>query len=354
MSPLPLLRVEDLHTVFHTPHGDLHAVNGVSLTLRAGETLGIVGESGSGKSVLGRTVMGLITQGSGTSVTGTVTLDGRDVHALRPRERRRLWGPEVAMVFQDPMTSLNPVKRVGTHLTEPLRVHLKAGRKEARERALELLAQVGIPDPVRRLGQYPHELSGGMRQRVVIAMALACGPRLLIADEPTTALDVTVQKQILDLIASLGERLDMATVLISHDLAAVAGRADRVTVMYAGHTVESAPTGQLFHRPAHPYTEALLASVPKLEAAPHTLLRAIEGQPPNMLRPPAGCRFAPRCAHADAVCEARMPQPERRPGEESGDPGDAPGAPHLVACHHPRDAADPVPVSATEPTESRT
>lgn len=330
-SPGTLLEVDDLRTVFHTPRGDVRAVDGVSFSLAAGETLGLVGESGSGKSVLGRTVMGLIASGATTTVSGTVRLGGRAVHELRPAERRRLWGPEVAMVFQDPMTSLNPVKRVGTHLTETLRRHLHCSRAEASERAVDLLRQVGIPEPARRLRQYPHELSGGMRQRVVIATALACDPRLLIADEPTTALDVTVQKQILDLLGSLVAERGMAMLLVSHDLGAVAGRTDRVQVMYAGRTVESGPTRPVFAAPAHPYTDALLASIPRLDDAPHTVLRTIEGNPPDMARPPAGCRFAPRCGFATDTCRAALPVAGVVPGVVPGAAGDG----REVACHHP-------------------
>ena len=318
-----LLEVEDLRTTFHTPRGDVRAVDGVSFALAAGETLGLVGESGSGKSVLGRTVMGLVASGGTTTVSGTVRLGGRSVHELEPSARRRLWGPEVAMVFQDPMTSLNPVKRVGTHLTETLRRHLRCSRTEATDRVVDLLRQVGIPEPARRLRQYPHELSGGMRQRVVIATALACDPRLLIADEPTTALDVTVQKQILDLLGSLVAERDMAMLLVSHDLGAVAGRTDRVQVMYAGRTVESGPTRPVFGAPAHPYTDALLASIPRLGNAPHTVLRTIEGNPPDMARPPAGCRFAPRCGFATDTCRDALPVAGVVPGGRA------------VACHHP-------------------
>ncbi|MFJ8861397.1 ABC transporter ATP-binding protein [Streptomyces sp. NPDC102451] len=328
----PLLSATDVRTAFHTPHGPVQAVDGVSLSLSAGETLGIVGESGSGKSVLGRTLMGLITDGPGTSVSGTVTLGGRDVHALSPAGRRSLWGTEVAMVFQDPMTSLNPVKKVGAHLSESLRAHLGLSRSAARERAVDLLRQVGIPEPARRARQYPHELSGGMRQRVVIAMALACGPRLLIADEPTTALDVTVQKQILDLLQSLARDLRMATVLISHDLATVAGRTDRAAVMYAGRFVEYGPTQALFERPRHPYSSALIASVPRLDLPPHTLLPTIEGRPPNLLHPPPGCRFAPRCGAATERCTTGTPQLSAPDADR-----DAGGS---VACHHPLGAAE--------------
>uniref|UniRef100_A0AAU3H283 ABC transporter ATP-binding protein n=1 Tax=Streptomyces sp. NBC_01401 TaxID=2903854 RepID=A0AAU3H283_9ACTN len=327
----PLLTATDVRTGFHTPRGLVQAVDGVSLSLSEGETLGIVGESGSGKSVLGRTVMGLITDGPGTTVSGTVLLGGKDIHALSPAGRRALWGTEVAMVFQDPMTSLNPVKKIGAHLSESVRAHLGLSRTESRERAVELLRKVGIPEPSRRAGQYPHELSGGMRQRVVIAMALACSPRLLIADEPTTALDVTVQKQILDLLQSLARDLRMATVLISHDLATVAGRTDRVAVMYAGRVVEYAPTASVFARPRHPYSSALIASIPRLDLPPHTLLPTIEGRPPNLLHPPPGCRFAPRCGAATDRCTTESPPLTGHDGER--DDG-------LVACHHPLGAVE--------------
>ncbi|GAB3721231.1 ABC transporter ATP-binding protein [Nocardiopsis nanhaiensis] len=329
MSQHPLLEVDSLRTTFHTPRGDVHAVDGVSLSLRAGQTLGIVGESGSGKSVLGRTIMGLVSNGADVSVTGCVTLAGQDVHALAPAQRRRLWGPKVAMVFQDPMTSLNPVKLVGRHISEALRLHTGMGREAVRQRTVELLRQVGIPEPERRAGQYPHELSGGMRQRVVIAMTLACDPDLLIADEPTTALDVTVQRQILDLLAYLSERLGMAVILISHDLGAVGGRTDHVAVMYGGRLVESAGTGQVFHSTRHPYSAALLASIPRLSAAPHSRLHTIEGQPPNPLEPPPGCRFAERCPRVETVCKDETPELRDVAADREGT------GPHEVACHHP-------------------
>ena len=272
--------------------------------------------------------MGLVASGATTTVSGSVRLDGQDVHALSPRERRRLWGSKVAMVFQDPMTSLNPVKKIGVHLTEPLRLHQGLGRRAARERAVDLLRLVGIPEPERRLGQYPHELSGGMRQRVVIAMALSCNPELLIADEPTTALDVTVQKQILDLLARLSAERHMAVILVSHDLGAVVGRTDRVAVMYAGRVAETNRTTEVFTQPLHPYSDALLASIPKLDAPPHTWLRAIEGRPPNMAAPPPGCRFAPRCPRAQDRCRTELPVLR--------DPRPAPtDQPHLAACHFP-------------------
>ncbi|PKK12037.1 ABC transporter ATP-binding protein [Thermomonospora sp. CIF 1] len=326
MNPsTPLLTVEDLRTEIRTGQGTVRAVDGVSFTLGHGETFGIVGESGSGKSVLGRTVMGLYATGPTMTVTGRVIFDGVDVHALTPAGRRRLWGSQVAMVFQDPMTALNPVRKIGAHLTESLRRHGGHSRASARRRAEELLRLVGIPEPRRRLDQYPHELSGGMRQRVVIAMALANEPKLLIADEPTTALDVTVQKQILDLLDRLQEEFGMAIILISHDLGVVAGRADRVAVMYAGRIAETAPAKELFATPHHPYTEGLLASIPDLHGPPHTLLEAIDGAPPNMAAPPPGCRFAPRCRYARQVCHGQVPPLRPVPG----------AADRSLACHHP-------------------
>ena len=324
-SSSPVLEVDDLRTVFHTPRGAVCAVDGVSLSLAAGESLGIVGESGSGKSVLGRTLMGLISEGPRTSVSGSVSIGGRDLHAIKPRQRRRLWGPEIAMVFQDPMTSLNPVRRIGSQMSDPLRLHLGMSRSEAHARSVELLRQVGIPEPERRMKQYPHELSGGMRQRVVIAGALSCDPKILIADEPTTALDVTVQKQILDLLASIAADRQMATILISHDLAAVFGRTQRVAVMYAGRVAEISSTPDLFGGPRHPYSEALLGSIPDLRDVPHTTLRAIEGHPPDMVNPPDGCRFAPRCTYATEICRTTVPLLRTPPGDHA----------RWVACHHP-------------------
>lgn len=316
----------ELSTSFATPRGELRAVDGVSLQLDRGETLGIVGESGSGKSMLVRTIMGL--QSSSASTSGRIVYDGQDLAGLSPAARRKLWGPELAMIFQDPTTSLNPVKRVGTHITESLRAHLGMSRKAAKQRALDLLEQVGIPDPARRLRQYPHELSGGMRQRVTIAVALACEPNLLVADEPTTALDVTVQKQILDLLSLLQQERHMAMILITHDLGVVSGRASRVAVMYAGRVVETAPTRRLFASVRHPYTEALLRCSPRIDTPSHTRLQAIEGRPPDLATPPPGCRFAPRCAHATEKCRKDEP-----PLQETEDR-------HLVACHHPVEVVD--------------
>ena len=327
---VPLLEAHDLRTVFHSARGDVHAVEGVELTLQPRETLGIVGESGSGKSVLGRTVMGLVRSGPTVTVSGRVSFAGRGIESLSRTERRHFWGRQVAMVFQDPMTSLNPMKKVGTHVTESLRYHRGLSRADARARALDLLRMVGIPEAVRRLGQYPHELSGGMRQRVVIAMALACEPQLLIADEPTTALDVTVQKQILDLLSSLNEELGMATILISHDLGVVAGRADRVLVMYAGRVVESATADRIFTSARHPYTEGLLGSIPRIENPSHTTLQTISGQSPDMTAPHAGCRFAPRCRYAQPRCLDVSPVLTGVAGHDD----------HSVACHFPVGTAE--------------
>lgn len=324
-----VLVVENIATRIHTARGDLQAVDGVSFTLDKGQTLGIVGESGSGKSVLGRTIMGLHTTGPATTVTGRVAIMGKDVHSLSQPELRALWGRDVGMVFQDPMTALNPVKKIGTQLTESLRKHRGMNRAEARARAEDLLNLVGIPEPRRRLDQYPHELSGGMRQRVVIAIALANEPALLIADEPTTALDVTVQKQILDLLGQLQDELGMAVILISHNLGVVAGRADRVAVMYAGRVVENADARSLFGTPHHPYTEALLEAIPTLQQPPHIRLEAIDGAPPNMLFPPPGCRFAPRCRYAQQDCRETLPP------FASATTEDQPGAEHVFACFHP-------------------
>ena len=275
-------------------------MDGVSFSLGRGETIGIVGESGSGKSVLVRSIMGLLP--STATVTGTVRFNGVDTTTMNKQQSKHFWGREIAMVFQDPMTSLNPVKKIGAALTESMRFHLGMNKSEARGRAIDLLTQVGIPAPVQRLGEYPHQLSGGMRQRVTIAIAISCWPKLLIADEPTTALDVTVQRQILDLLGSLQEEYEMAMVMITHDLGVVAGRADRVAVMYAGRAVETAPTRELFTTTRHPYTEALLQSIPKIEQSSHTRLEAITGRPPDLVAPPVGCRFAPRCRYAQDRC----------------------------------------------------
>ncbi|MGH9187145.1 MAG: ABC transporter ATP-binding protein [Acidimicrobiales bacterium] len=320
----PLLRVSNLRTRFRTPHGVLRAVDGVSFDLERGATIGIVGESGSGKSVLARTIMNLLPPTAEVPDDGTVLFDGRDVRHLDPVAAKHFWGTEMAIIFQDPMTSLNPVKKIGRQLTESIRYHLGHSRKAATARAVDLLHQVGIPEPHRRLGQYPHELSGGMRQRVTIAIALACAPRLLIADEPTTALDVTVQKQILDLLDRIQAERSMAMILITHDLGVVAGHADQVAVMYAGQIVEQASTDRLFRNVQHPYTEALLHSIPRVELPSHSRFEAIGGRPPNMIMPPPGCRFAPRCKYAQKACVESLPELE---------PADVTS--HLFRCYFP-------------------
>jgi len=305
MSGKPLLAVDDLSVTIPTARGPLRAVDRVGLVLERGRTLGIVGESGCGKTMLSRALLQLLPKKA--KLSGRVMFDGRDLVSLSPEALRKLRGKEIAVVFQDPMTSLNPVLTIGSQLIETLREHLGMNGGSATERAVALLAAVGIPAPAQRLRQYPHQLSGGMRQRVAIAIALSCEPRLLIADEPTTALDVTVQAQILDLLAREQRQRQMAMILITHDLGVVAGRTDEVAVMYAGRIVERAPTRVLFKDMRMPYTAALLAAIPKLDAAPHTPLAAIGGKPPDPTRPAPGCAFAPRCNRAEALCRERPP-----------------------------------------------
>jgi peptide/nickel transport system ATP-binding protein len=317
----PLLAVRDLRVRFDTEDGLLTAVDGVSYTLEAGAALGIVGESGSGKTVASLAVMGLL-RGHGVSVTGRIELDGRDLLGLTEREMRRVRGNDVAMVFQDPLSSLHPLKRIGAQVAEAVSAHNAVSRAAARGRAVELLRLVELPEPERRARAYPHELSGGMRQRAMIAMALANEPRLLIADEPTTALDVTVQAQLLDLIQRLRAELGMALVLVTHDLGVVAGNVDSVAVMYAGRIVERAPTRTLFDAPEHPYTWGLLRSVPRVDADPRERLVAIEGRPPSLLNPPAGCSFHPRCPHVREPHTRIDPRLEAVPGDTA----------HEVAC----------------------
>jgi len=303
----PLLRVIDQRTQFETGRGLLTAVDGVSFDLQQGRTLGIVGESGSGKSVLSRSIMRLLPGNARIGDASRVIFDGHDLGTLNEQQLRDLRGREIAMVFQDPMTSLNPVLKVGKQIMESLILHLGMTRRAARERAVALLAAVGIPQPGIRVDQYPHQLSGGMRQRVAIAIALACEPRLLIADEPTTALDVTVQAEILDLLRQQQRERNMAMILITHDMGVVAGHSDDVAVMYAGRIVERAPTRELFRRTRMPYTAALLQSIPRVEDPPHRHIDAIPGRPPDLIRPPAGCRFAPRCAHVRERCQSQSP-----------------------------------------------
>ncbi|MEL7206643.1 MAG: ABC transporter ATP-binding protein [Actinomycetota bacterium] len=302
----PLLEVEDVKTHFLTEGGTVRAVDGVSLTLERGKTLGVVGESGSGKTILSRTLMGLL-PARNVARYGSVRYEGADISTYDANEMRSLWGPELSMIFQDPMTSLNPVMKVGKQITETLTHHLDMEKSEARETAVSLLASVGIPEPARRIDEYPHQLSGGMRQRVMIAIALACGPRLLFADEPTTALDVTVQAQILDLLQEQQVERHMAMILVTHDLGVVAARADEIAVMYAGKIVEKAPTTVLFSSMRMPYTEALLKSIPKLENQSHTRLEVITGRPPDLINPPKGCNFAPRCPYAQPKCREEEP-----------------------------------------------
>lgn len=304
---VPLLAVKDVRTHFKTAAGSVKAVDGVSFELHRGRTLGIVGESGSGKSVLSRTLMGLL-PARNAEKSGSVRFEGEELIGRDEATLRKLWGIDMAMVFQDPMTSLNPVTKVGAQITESLRLHLDMNRSEAKEAALSLLEQVGIPSPAQRMKEYPHQLSGGMRQRVVIAIALSCGPKLLFADEPTTALDVTVQAQILDLLQSLQEERFMSVILVTHDLGVVAGRAHDIAVMYAGKIVEKAPTEELFSNMKMPYTEALLQSIPKLDYPSHTRLAVIPGRPPNLIHTPPGCNFAPRCFYAQERCLTEEPE----------------------------------------------
>jgi oligopeptide/dipeptide ABC transporter ATP-binding protein len=317
-----LLDVDELKTHFVTPRGRVRAVDGVSITLDRGRTLGLVGESGCGKSVLSRSIMGLLP--STAKRTGTITFADERLDELDPDALRSYWGTQMSMVFQDPMTSLNPVMKIGRQITESLEVHTDLDRGQARETALALLRSVHIPEPERRLKQYPHELSGGMRQRVVIAVALACGPQLLFADEPTTALDVTVQAQILDLLNEQQRERHMAVILVSHDLGVVAGRTHDIAVMYAGQIVEQAPTRTLFAEVRMPYTEALLRSVPRLENPSHTRLAVIGGRPPDLIDPPKGCRFAARCPYVQDRCREEQP-----PLVEADTPG------HLFRCWYP-------------------
>jgi oligopeptide/dipeptide ABC transporter ATP-binding protein len=328
----PLLEVRDLHVRFATDDATVFAVNGVSLRLDPGETIGLVGESGSGKSVTSLAVMRLLPPAPGAVVEGDIVFDGREIAGLPEKEMRAMRGRDLAMVFQDPMTSLNPVLRIGEQVEETIRAHRHGsdardrGGSEApnaRARATELLRLVGLPAPDRQLERYPHEFSGGMRQRVMIAMALALRPKLLIADEPTTALDVTIQAQVLELLQELTSETGTALILITHDLGVVARMTRRVAVMYAGRILESAPTGVLFAEPKHPYTVGLLHSIPRLDAPPGSL-RPIEGAPPDLHEVPPGCPFAPRCAWRLEVCWKEMPPLVP-----------ANGAEHLVACHNP-------------------
>jgi oligopeptide/dipeptide ABC transporter ATP-binding protein len=302
-----LLDVRNLHTTFFTSAGRVRAVDGVSWDVQAGETVALVGESGCGKSVSALSVMRLVDEQSGRIESGEILYKGRNLLALSEEEMRNVRGREIAMIFQEPMTSLNPVLSIGRQLTEGLEIHLKMKPPEARARAIELLAMVGIPDPERRLTQFPHHFSGGMRQRMMIAMALACNPSLILADEPTTALDVTIQAQILELLRDLARRLGVAMLIITHNLGVVARYADRVNVMYAGRIIERASAAELYARPRHPYTLGLLRSVPRLDEPRRARLDPIEGQPPDVTRLPPGCAFAPRCSFRVARCAQEVP-----------------------------------------------
>ena len=302
----PLLQVEDLHTDIRLRHATVHALDGVSLTVDAGECLGIVGESGSGKTMTALSVMQLLPPG-GSITGGRIVLDGIQISGLDDDRMRRVRGNEIGMIFQDPMTSLNPTLTVGAQIAETVLLHRDVDKKTAMARAVEVLGLVGMPRPAERVKSYPHQLSGGMRQRVMIAMALACEPKLLIADEPTTALDVTIQKQILELIDDLRARLGMAVILVTHDLGVIAGRADRAVVMYAGKVAETTTTKRLFANPRHPYTQALFEALPEKAADISGRLYSIPGMPPDLTSPPPGCRFAARCRHATDQCRRREP-----------------------------------------------
>ena len=318
-SPL-LLDVRNLHTMFATSDGIVNAVNGISYTLKPGEALGLVGESGCGKSVSALSLMRLIPNPPGKISDGEIVFNGRDLLKLSDEQIRRVRGKEIAMIFQDPMTSLNPVLTIGRQISEALELHEGMNSSQARERTIELLELVGIPSARSRVNDYPHQFSGGMRQRVMIAMALSCNPKLLIADEPTTALDVTIQAQILDLIARLRKEFGMAVILITHDLGVVAGVCERINVMYAGHIVESGTSEELFTNPRHPYTLGLLRSVPRIDQPRKERLIPIEGLPPDLIDAPPGCPFAPRCAYAVERCL------EENPALETVGPA------HVAAC----------------------
>lgn len=331
----PLLSVQDLRTYFRTDRGLVRAVDGVSFALAQGVTLGLVGESGCGKTILCRTLMGLLPPSAWIPESASVRFNGHDLRRMTDKELRKVRGKEVAMIFQDPMTSLNPVMTVGAQISESLMLHLGFTKGDARNRSIELLRAVGIPSPERRVDEYPHQLSGGIRQRVAIAIALACEPKLLIADEPTTALDVTVQSGILDLLQREQSERDMSMILITHDLGVVAGRTEEIAVMYAGRMVERAATAELFHDTRMPYTRALIESIPKLDQSAHTRLRTIPGQPPDLINPPLGCRFAARCERAVDRCEQSSPElAATEPAE------------HLFACWYPMDGP-----AATEPAD---
>jgi peptide/nickel transport system ATP-binding protein len=324
----PVLEITDLKTYIRQRKSLVHAVDGVSLRIEQGETVGLVGESGCGKSMTAMSIMKLLPNG-GYIAGGSIRLDGRDLVPLDDDEMRKIRGDDIAVIFQDPMTSLNPTMTIGNQIAETLRIHRGWGSGQAMARAEEVLRVVGMPRPQERLHQFPHQLSGGLRQRVMIAIALACEPKLLIADEPTTALDVTIQAQILSLLDALKREFKMAILLITHDMGVIAGRADRVAVMYAGKIVEEAAIEDLFSRVRHPYTEALLQSIPKVDQDQSQPLYSIPGIPPDLANPPTGCRFHPRCRYATSECKTAEPVLE---GEDSE---------HVYACFHPVGGARP-------------
>ncbi|MCB0105632.1 MAG: ABC transporter ATP-binding protein [Caldilineaceae bacterium] len=334
-----LLEVKNLKTQFFTQDGVVHAVNGISYFVNAGETVAIVGESGSGKSVGVMSLIRLIPQPPGKIVDGQVLFDGQDLLKLTEEELRHVRGNRIAMIFQDPMTSLNPVLTIGRQITEALELHLNMSREQSRKRAVELLQLVGIPGAESRLDDYPHQFSGGMRQRVMIAMGLSCNPQLLIADEPTTALDVTIQAQIVDLVGRLKEELGMAIIWITHDLGVVAGMAERVLVMYSGFIVEEASVNDIYAQPLHPYTLGLLRSIPRLDLGRQKRLVPIEGLPPDLLEPPSHCPFAPRCSFATDKCWQENPPLEMA---ESG---------HKTACWNWRDLVN-IQIHVSEKSEA--
>ncbi len=326
-----ILEIENLSTSFKTERGVMKAVDGVSFYVNKGEVLGLVGESGCGKSVTSQSILRLYDEKYLASYEGEIRFNGKDLLALPEREMRRIRGHEISMIFQDALSSLNPVFTVGDQITEPLRIHQKLSKSAARSRAIEILSLVGIPSPEKRIDQYPHELSGGMRQRVMIAIALACRPKLLIADEPTTALDVTIQAQIIDLIMSLNKKFDMGVILITHDLAVVAETCSRVAVMYLGQIVEEADVCRIFDAPRHPYTRGLINSIPRMSGERAKRLYMIPGTVPLLNQIPDGCRFAPRCPYATESCRTAMPELT-----ETGEPG------HRVRCFRYRELTEEV------------
>jgi len=323
-TAMPLLRVRDLAVEFRTPQGVARAVDGISFDLHAGETLGLVGESGCGKTVTGLALLGLVPSPPGRITGGRIEFMGKELVGLDDAEMRTIRGANISMIFQEPMTALNPVFRIGSQMSDVLRLHQGLSRKQARTAAIEMLAKVGIPEPAQRIDNYPHELSGGMRQRVMIAMALSCGPELLVADEPTTALDVTTQAQVLEQIAKLQQEFGMAMILITHDLGVVAETCQRAIVMYCGRIVEDSPVAELYATPRHPYTAGLLASIPRLRDERISELPVIPGMVPDVMHLPAGCSFGERCSKVQAVCRTHVPSLRKLPTTEA-----------LVACHDP-------------------